>query len=249
MKKFLPIIILLIGFLVLGGVFLFVRGRNTSDSGSDEEVALLDLPLAERPVVLLRPTSDGHYLKLRVSKIMIPGAVNLDYVLLYQTGEGVTQGVPGSTDIEGKDSFEIDLLLGSESSGKFRYDEGVKTGNISLDFRNKEGKLLSKFTSDFNLIKDSDIFESPDKVFTITLQEKYEGYAVVMGSIGIPEIPPESVVSGPYIVLTSEQTELKGTAEIKGAKTYRHIAGPRWSDENTDTTLDSETNIYVGTSN
>jgi hypothetical protein len=249
MKKYLPLLFLFVGLLVLGGVFFFVRGKSSNGGQSGEEVALLDLPLEERPIVSLTPTSDGHYLKFKVSKMEVPGAVQLDYVLLYQTGEGVTQGVPGSTDIEGENGFEIELLLGSESSGKFRYDEGVKTGNITLEFRNSDGRLLSKFTSDFNISNDTNSFTSPDNKFTLKLNEKYEGYAVVMEAVGLPEMPPGNVVAGPYIITTSEQTILKGTAQVEGGKTYRHVTGPRWSDENTDTTLDSDMNIYVSTSN
>ena len=115
-----------LGLIVLVVVFFVVKNTNNKDSEEkDSGSTLIDVAPEDRPVVSLIPTSDGHYLKLVIENIVIQ-AQELDYELLYQTGENITQGIPGSVELGQGSSFELDLLLGSESSGKFRYDEGVE---------------------------------------------------------------------------------------------------------------------------
>ena len=163
-KKYLPIILLLIGAAVLTGAFFFVKSRRTTDTDKEEESTLIEVAPKDRPVVSLTPTTDGHYLKLRIEKLL-SGAESLDYELLYQTSDNITQGVPGTLALGSEKEFETDLLLGTESSGKFRYDEGVETGSVALRFRNKEGKLLAKFESEFHLTDDNDKLTSLDDNF------------------------------------------------------------------------------------
>ena len=206
MKKYLPLILLLVGALVVAGVFI-LRGRKTDDSDNgDDEAALLDLPLEERPVISLTPTSDGHYLILKVEKIMFKPA-SVDYLLLYNTAEGVQQGVPGTVSLTGgKDSFEEKLLLGSESSGKFRYDEGVETGSVELKFRNDKGKLIAKFVTDFHMQTEEEELTSADGKFNYTVDELGEGvFYVTMQTVGIPPSDLKAVTSKDgYSVFSSE---------------------------------------------
>jgi len=166
MKKYLPLMFLAAGVLVVIGAYLFVSKNkgNEESLGGEDEVLLSDVPLSKRPVVSLTPTTDGHYLQLKVDKIVID-ADTFDYMLEYKTENGLLQGVPGVADLKGKNSFETDLLLGTESSGKFRYDEGVETGSIEIKFR-KAGKLVAKFKTDFKM-------EPQDK-----------GYKISMNTIG-----------------------------------------------------------------
>src|SRR3989344_2823503 len=119
MKKKLPLILIGAGVLVVVVAFLVLRGRGPA--GTDEE-NVPELPFSQRPFTRLVPTEDGHYLTMIVSNFNVPGAASMDYELYYDTAEGITQGVPGKVNLDGKDSVERELLLGSESSGKFRYD-------------------------------------------------------------------------------------------------------------------------------
>jgi len=249
MKKFLPLILLGVGIIVVIGVFLVIRTRNVKENQPEEETALLNVPLNERPVVSLTPTSDGHYLNLKVEKIVLE-AETLEYELLYKVPNGVPQGVPGSVSILGKESFEVELLLGSESSGKFRYDEGVEEGTMTLRFRNSDGELLAKFISDFHLQTDVDTLTSLDGKLSVSLDKTYQNFFVVIESIGVPDTPPQDVKEGPYAIFSSDNDtlQLSGSVIIQGSKVYRHVAGPRWTSENTNTILDSETGIFIGTS-
>lgn len=182
LKKFWPVVMLVIGLLVLGGVYFFViRGGN--ELPVEEEEVVAEIPLDMRPVVSLTPTSDGHYLNLLIKGIKLE-AYTLDYELLYQTGEGATQGVPGSIKLDGKDSFESELLLGSESSGKFRYDAGVSEGTLTLRFRNEKGKLLGKLSTGFHLMTGTSELASLDNDFSYTLDGDEDEYYVVMETFG-----------------------------------------------------------------
>lgn len=153
MKKYWPFIALVLGIIVVVGVFFFIKGKTTSDLGGSNQEDLLvpDIPQDQRPLASLIPSQDGHWLKMKIEGIKVEGTASLDYELLYKVSDGRTQGVPGTIQLKGQTSIERNLLLGSESSGKFRYDEGVASGTLTLRFRNSSGKLLGKLTTDWTL--------------------------------------------------------------------------------------------------
>lgn len=182
LKKYWPVFLLLIGLLILAGVYFFVI-RGSDELPVEEEEVVAEIPLDMRPTVSLTPTSDGHYLVLLIKEIKL-SAYTLDYELLYQTGEGATQGVPGSIRLDGKDSFESELLLGSESSGKFRYDTGVSEGTLTLRFRDEKGKLTGKLSTDFHLITGTDELTSLDEDFSFMLDGDEDEFYVVMSPFG-----------------------------------------------------------------
>ena len=209
------------------GVFVFMKGRKPETDSDTEEEALLEVLLEERPVVSLTPTEDGHYLKLIVEKINIQGATSVDYELLYKTKEGITQGVPGTIKLEGQDKFEEDLLLGSESSGKFRYDDGVEEGSMTLRFRNSGGKLVAKFETDFHLQNDTDLVTSPDQIFKYQLSQKSDHYFITMLTVGYPGKSETEVKNGPYGIFSSSEEKSPGIAELGSDKVY-YFDGQEW---------------------
>ncbi|MBI2103692.1 hypothetical protein HYT59_01665 [Candidatus Woesebacteria bacterium] len=214
MKKFIPIILLVLGIIVLG-VVLVLRGRGSG--GEDEEAFLREIPLNERPVTSLTPKEDGHWLKMEIGEVKIADAKKIDYELLYKTKEGVTQGVPGSVDIAVA-KIERDLLLGSESSGKFRYDEGVETGTLTLRFRNDRGKLIGKLSTDFHLQKDVKELTTVDDKFVYTLEkEPKDTFFVTMETFGLPK-EIGGVVNGPYGVFASEAGPFPGSLNLTTQK-------------------------------
>ena len=169
MKKFLPAILIGLGLLTIVVVFIIAKGsKNTDTPATEDEVSIPEISQDQRPMVSLTPTSDGHWLNFKVQNIKVKGASTMDYELIYTTGTGIQQGVPGTVKLEGAD-VERKLLLGSESSGKFRYDEGVKEGTMTIKFRNSAGKLLGKLSTTFNLA-------SPSKgVFEVTMDTFTDG--------------------------------------------------------------------------
>jgi hypothetical protein len=229
MKKFLPLILLFLGVVVLLIVFFVVKGKDKEpETLPKEEVALLDLSLEERPVVSLTPTSDGHYLYMKVEKITFD-AFSMDYELVYQVPGGVQQGVPGSVNLKGENEFEAELLLGSESSGKYRYDEGVEEGTLSLRFRDEEGQLLARFTTEFHLQAGTDVLTSIDGKFKYELEEESGEFFVTMSTIGHPDSTLGDISTEVYGVFSSDEEALLGKAIIESTNLIY-----RWPDNRFD---------------
>lgn len=211
-KKYLPLIFVGIGVLILIIVFVFIKRSINKEGVTDEEVAT-EIAFNNRPVASLTPSGDGHWLKLRVDMITLAKASSLDYELLYGLPDGRTQGVPGSVDLNDQVMFERDLLLGSESSGKYRYDEGVSDGSLTIRIRDSKGKLLAKFSTKFNLQSGVQELDSVAGDFKYTLANKSKGiYFVTMETFGLPDRSITSVEKGPYGVFASEPLPA-GTAE------------------------------------
>jgi hypothetical protein len=212
MKKFLPLILLGVGLLVLVLVFVLIKSKKTAVV-VDDNAPLAEVAFTDRPVAMLTPTEDGHYINLKIDKITLPKAVSLDYELLYSLPDGRTQGVPGTVDLEGKTSFERKLLLGSESNGKFRYDDGVVDGSLTIRLRDTKGKLLAKFTTKWHLQSIDTELTSIDENFTYVLEKKPKGmYFVTMETFGVMDKSITSVESGPYGVFSSSELPT-GSAE------------------------------------
>ena len=210
-KKLLPLILLGVGLLVL--ILVIVVVKNKKNTAVDESDVVIEVVFKDRPFASLTPTSDGHYINLKIDKITLPKAVSLDYELLYSLPDGRTQGVPGTVDLKGQTSFERKLLLGSESSGKFRYDEGVEDGGLTVRLRDSKGKLLAKFMTKFHLQSDELELTSIDQNFIYTLEKKPKGmYFVTMETFGLMDSSITSVASGPYGVFTSGELPA-GSAE------------------------------------
>lgn len=187
MKKILPFIILIIGVGVVVGVFLFMKSKNISKEEVQEvetEEIIPDISFDKRPVLSLVPSDDGHWLKLRIEKILIDAAT-LDYELTYKVPDGRTQGVPGTVKLTTKEDIEKELLLGSESSGKFRYDEGVERGNVVLRLRDGNGKLVAKFETEFFLQSGKAEITTPAGIYILD-KSNQEIFYVSMDSIGYP---------------------------------------------------------------
>jgi hypothetical protein len=230
MKKFLPVILLVVGIIVVGIAFFFVRrARQGGDEEIEDESALIEVPLEKRPIASLTPSEDGHFLFMKIEKLMVEGAESLDYELLYKVQDGGTQGVPGTIKLKGQTDIERELLLGSESSGKFRYDEGVERGTLTLRFRNERGKLMAKFSTDFHLQSQTKDLTTIDGKFKYTLDKATEGFFVVMQTFGIPEKPPGDINTDIYGVFASTDKSLPGSVGIEGADNIY-----RWADDRFD---------------
>lgn len=240
MRKFLPIILFVLGIIVVVGAIMFVRSRRNATAPGEESAALPEVALADRPVASLTPTSDGHWLNLKIEKIKIT-ADSMDYELLYQLPDGRTQGVPGTITLKGQAQIERKLLLGSESSGKFRYDEGVKAGTLTLRFRDSQGKLIAKFSTDFALLSSTKTLATADGKFTATLTALPTGFFVVMQTFGVSSNPPADVKAGPYGLFSSSTAVLAGSVTISGASNVYRWTGSTWAKDSFDS------GVFIGT--
>lgn len=204
LKRFLPIILLGVGILILVLVFVFIKNKKTVEP-TDDGGTLVEIAFPDRPFASLTPTSDGHYINLKISKLKVPKAVSMDYELLYSLPDGRAQGVPGTADLKDISVFERKLLLGSESNGKFRYDEGVEEGGLTIRFRDSKGKLLAKFSTKFHLQSNVTELTSIDTNFAYTLDKKPKGiYFITMETFGLPsEASVSEAKLGPYGIFSS----------------------------------------------
>jgi hypothetical protein len=211
-KKYLPFILLGVGVLVLILVFILIKNKKAAVVVGDTDT-IAEVPFVQRPVANLTPTSDGHYINLKIEKLTLPKAASLDYELLYSLPDGRTQGVPGTVDLNGQTTFERKLLLGSESNGKFRYDEGVAGGSLTIRLRGSNGKLLAKFSTKWHLQSVDQELTSIDQNFTYKLEKKPKGiYFVTMETFGLMDTFVTAAASGPYGVFSSDELPA-GTAE------------------------------------
>ncbi len=232
-KKYVPLVLVGIGILAVVGVFASMRIGSTPEptpSPVVEEVAP-DVPFDQRPYVTLTPRSDGHWVKLSIMGVnKVSGAASIDYVLEYRTSADVNQGVPGSVKLSGITNIDRDLLLGSESSGKFRYDDGVTKGSLTLRFRDTSGKLLGKLSTDFSLQDyTADTLVSVDGNFSYKLDKKTKkGYFVTINTLGVPEGVKGEIEKGPYGVFTSETIAFPGKVTMDG-KTISRWGDAKWN--------------------
>jgi len=112
----------------------------------------------------------------------------MDYLMVYGTSDGGQQGVPGTVKLTGPD-IERMLLLGSESSGKFRYDAGVEQGTMTITFRDGNGKMIGKLTTDFHLQSGVTELTSVDGLFKYTLDKIAKNvYFVTMKTYKEPSV-------------------------------------------------------------
>jgi hypothetical protein len=243
MKKYLPFILLGVGIIVLIIVFIVIK-KNKSNVPVEKEDTTITLSLNERPVASLTPSADGHWLKLTLTKIL-SSAASMDYELLYQLPDGRTQGVPGTIKLTGQDTIERDLLMGSESSGKFRYDEGVKAGTLTVRFRNDAGKLVTKFSTEFALLSKTKELKSIDEKFNYKLVSiNSKDFFVVMETFGVPKETPAEVTAGPFGVFTSSKTAISGVITLEGTNIYSY-SGSSWT--KLDSGKSSNIGIFAGT--
>ena len=211
MKKYLPLILVGVGVLIVVVViFVIVRSSGSKIKQTAEET-IPELPQSQWPVVTLIPTnnpdvsgSEGHWLDFKVQKINVPSAASMDYLLVYSTSDGGQQGVPGAVKLTGTE-IERKLLLGSESSGKFRYDAGVERGTMTITFRDAKGKSVGKISTDFHLQLNVTELTSVDGKFKYTLDKAAKGvFFITMPTFVQPEASMYVVWQNGYGVFASD---------------------------------------------
>ncbi len=214
MRKNLPLILIGGGVLIiLLAVFVVIRTLkgSTSSNTTDQAEVVPELVQSQWPVVTLTPTTDatipnslGHLLDLKVQKINVPGAATMDYLLVYNTTDGGQQGVPGTIQLTSAD-VDKNLLLGSESSKHFRFDEGVSQGTITITFRNGSGKSMGKLSSAFHLQTSTLGLSSANGKFNYTLDKLVKNvYFVTMPTFVQPDPSLYVVWQNGYGVFASD---------------------------------------------
>ncbi len=223
MKKNLPFIFLGVAVLFVIGIIAYSKMSSTPEVVEEvaEEETAPEIPFDQRPVVTLTPKADGHWLSLKLTGInRLTNATTVEYEALYEAGDGRQQGSSGKTQIAGKTAYDSDILLGSESSGKFRYDTGVEKGTLTIKYRDQKGKLAGKLTTDFHFQTATDVLTSVDGTFTFKLDKpSKKGFFVTMNTFGVPQ-GLDGLAQGPVGVFSSETVKLPGTVTLEGSKVW-----------------------------
>lgn len=218
MKKKLLLIVVgaLVILVVVVGLIIANNKKGSSDT-SEGESNVPALSESQWPAVSLTPTeksdvagSMGHWLNFKVEKINVAKASSMDYLLVYNTNDGGQQGVPGTVKLTG-DSIERKLLLGSESSGKFRYDAGVETGIMTITFRDDNGKSLGKLSTEFHLQSETAELTSVDGIFKYTLDEAPKGIYFVTMKTFLEPVADKVIWQNGYGVFASDGKDHTGT--------------------------------------
>ncbi len=201
---------------VTGIVILKMSKGGANDA--PEEVNIPELPQNQWPVVTLTPTEDpkvpkslGHFLKMKIQKINVPGASSMDYLLVYSTSDGGQQGVPGTVKLTGSEVEKM-LLLGSASSGKYRFDAGVSRGTLTITFRNGSGKSMGKLSTEFHFQFEEKELTSVDGKFSYNLDKIAKGvYFVTMPTFVQPDPSLYVAWQSGYGVFASDGKAHSGT--------------------------------------
>lgn len=229
MKNYLKFIIPGLLILAVGGWFLFKKPSKTEapvqPARKMEEVNII--AMADRPFVTLTPREDGREVELAIDRVK--NATKVEYEMEYQT-ESLIQGVFGTIDFTQEPApVRKDLLFGSCSKGKCRYDEGVTGGSLTMRFEGGSAPFALK--TDFNLQQMFDRqgkFVSRDSKATLDVGKTglpNNTFMIVAGTLGLPAEVEGEVIAGPYAFLAATSPVLKNATisiqskdDLTGAK-------------------------------
>lgn len=218
MKKNLKFIIPgIVIIAVLAWIFWPAKNKKTDSSTqtTTRKVEQINkLTIKDRPYVTLTPRADGKEVTLEIN--LVKDASEAEYELEYTAGSMI-QGVFGTLDFK-KDGLPLskDLLFGSCSKGKCRYDENVSGGSLTIRFDGGDEPYTLK--SDFNLQKMADregVFTSKDIKASLDVGTSLSSsaYVVVQGTMGLPTDLEGEVLAGPYAFIAATSPTLK-SAEL-----------------------------------
>jgi len=229
MKKYLKMIVPGIVLLVIGSWWFFIRPKKieapVQPARKMEEIN--KITLSERPFVTLTPREDGKEVNLVIDRVK--NATMVEYEMEYQAAS-LIQGVFGTIDFTTEPvPVSKDLLFGSCSKGKCRYDKGVSGGSLTLRFEGGSAPFALK--SDFNLQQMFDRqgkFVSKDSRATLDVGVKGladKTFVIVSGTMGLPTDIDGEVIAGPYSFLAATSLTLKNATitiqskdDLTGAK-------------------------------
>jgi hypothetical protein len=210
------IILLILGMLIFGTVFaLRFRPKKEAEPTPLPEPQVPtktvdEIPPAQRPYIGLIPSEDGHWLTLFIDNVA--DAKTIEYELIYETA-GPTQGAIGTIDLSVRTPpIEEKILLGTESRGKFKYDEGVEKGKLDLVFREPSQDI--KYHTEFHLqaaAQAKNTLKSLDEKFSFHSKTNLPaGFYLSLHTIGLPKTPEGEIVIGPYGIFTNQTPKLTG---------------------------------------
>ncbi len=169
----------LVAIIIASSFLLSACGKktttdNTNTTKTTTKSKQIEFTSEEKPTISLTPSADGHTLALKVNGIPTKFST-VDYELIYTAKDEnieIEKGVSGTIKLTGANFEKNDLLLGTASCTngcKYKYDEGVNGGTLTLTFTTDNKEYVS-FETPFVLINGASI--NKDKKISI-LQENF----------------------------------------------------------------------------
>jgi len=237
MKKLLPLVIifvLLAGFLSWKVFFKKKPVEEVVRPSKPKLETINQLPIEEMPYVVLEPKSQtrpqdlGHWLTVTVDRVS--DYQKVEYEVEYQAGS-LIQGFMHRIDFnEEKAPFSKEGFFGSESKGKYKYDEDVAEGSVLLRFY-KTGEEADVLKTNFNLQNMGEkeaVFNSQDGKAVLEVGRNdlnKADFLIIASTLGLPAEVKEKVISKPYGFYSHEQVKLtkailtfKSSQDLTGAK-------------------------------
>ncbi|MBU1130185.1 hypothetical protein KKE45_02585 [Patescibacteria group bacterium] len=181
-------------FLVLIPLFLFFflsirRKKKTENNITPTPTPrITEIELEDRPYISLIPRTDGHELKLKIEKIP-ENIKEIEYELIYLAIDNnleIEKGMGDTIQFE-SNSLERDLLLGTASctnTCKYKYDEGITGGTLSILFITKNDQVATYQTSflltDTTAIKQNNGLSLESENFNITVTASANEYFILL---------------------------------------------------------------------
>lgn len=106
------------------------------------------IPTIDSSVEVDLTSSDKKEVVLKINKIPA-GTQTIEYELSYLTKEDLPKGVIGTINLKEENSIKRKITLGTCSSGKCVYDQGVENIKVSLKFNGNYGSKL--FEKEFEI--------------------------------------------------------------------------------------------------
>lgn len=196
-------------------------------------------PVKERPYATLNPTDDGHSIDLTIYDSA--GAHLVEYELEYQAGS-MLQGAFGRIDFS-TESLPVtkNLLFGSCSKGKCKYDEGVSGGSLTLRYEGTDSFAVKGEFSYQNMTERQGVFASRDSKVSLDVGPKglpANTYLVVANTLGLPGEVEGEIVAGPYGFFTPDAEKINNATlswqtkqTPEGTKVYGWVDGD-WQEFN-----------------
>lgn len=220
MTKHLKYIIPIAIVLSLVGFFLSHKLKKPKEEETIEtrKVEQINkLPVKQRPYITLTPRADGKEVTLTIDNLT--NASQAEYELEYQAGSMI-QGVFGSIDFQ-KEELPVskNLLFGSCSKGKCRYDENVTGGSLTLRFEGGDEPYVLK--TDFNLqlmSQHEGVFASKDIKAKLDVGKSglpASTYVIIANTLGLPVDLDGEIIAGPYAFLAAQTQKFNGTLTIQ----------------------------------
>lgn len=142
-------ILTIASILLFSSFFLSACGKKveTTPTKTTSAPKSIEFKNEEKPTISLIPRADGHELKLKIENIP-QNVTQIEYELLYTAVDNkleIEKGVGDTIKLDSK-NIERDLLLGTASCTngcKYKYDEGISKGTLSLTFITADNQTVS----------------------------------------------------------------------------------------------------------